>query len=326
VATAPDIEENTTDYNQQACAVSDGLARWYVAKCVSSINIVKAASDAGANLADQATDLLDSIPIFGAALNNILDVLQDMAVAGDYTDIIGLITDPDFIQQVQCKLYCELKAAAVLTQATVQAASEAMFNWAALLPPGGPFLTFYGQAFALFGTSISPQVAWRSAFIHSDERSDDCETLCTDCLDTPDSFDHTDDFSTGMSGWGVQSGGHANFGGSPTHWGGNNTGGQTVIQIDKAFAFAAVVNDIYVDYEVANQGGNRPTVILKLSGTQVFRYDSPYSAGTDQDETLHISVGGINADYILVVVDNQSVTTNNIFSIRVTGEGADPLT
>jgi len=178
------------------------LAHWYVTKCVSAIQIVKAAADASLSVADQVTDLLDSIPVFGAALNNVLDFVQSMATAGDYTDIIGFLSDPDFATQVQCKLFCSLKDAGAINLSTITTASEVAFNWAALLPPGLPLGTFYGQAFALFGTSVNPNEALRRAWVFSDERSDDCATLCTDCPDEPVSGCHEFDF-TGASaqGW-----------------------------------------------------------------------------------------------------------------------------
>jgi len=279
-ASAPEIEANTTDFNQQACAVADGLARWYVAKCVSSINILKAASDAGANIADQVTDLLDSVPVFGSLINNLLDVAQDMATAGDYLDIIGLISDPDFISQVQCHLYCSLKAAGSLSLETVQSASEDTFNWAATLFPGGPFLTFYGQAFALFGTSVSPQTAWRRAFIHKDERSDDCETLCTDCPDEEtggDCFRATD--TTGLNAYSTIDSG---FGNPAPSWHNRDTGGVfcfvDVIVPGGADVISKVEFDLW--YHEYDNTGN-PSHILAQGGNLIDSVGSTYYSSPD---------------------------------------------
>lgn len=187
--TSEPVEGDTEDWEQQACAMALGLAQWMCDKCVSSIQIVKAAALLAKSLADQASDLLDAIPIFGAIVNNILDFAADMATKGDYDDIMGFINDPDFETQVACKLYCEFKDLSPQTL-TVQAVTDAcsvVANWAALLPPGAPLITFYGQAFGIWVTAVSGVEFHRHAAVHQDERSDDCALLCQDCAEEPPS-------------------------------------------------------------------------------------------------------------------------------------------
>jgi len=176
-----------SDWERQACAMAQGLAVYLVDKSVSAIQIIKAAFIAGKNIADQATDVLDAIPILGAIVNNIIDVAVDMAVKGDYDDIMGFLNDPDFKVQVACQLYCAWKDLSIeeFTVDTVQDGLIAVTSWATLLPPGAPLITFYGQAFALFVGTFQPTEAHRRAAVHADERSDDCELLCTDCNEPP---------------------------------------------------------------------------------------------------------------------------------------------
>jgi hypothetical protein len=178
-----DVEGDVEDWEQQACAMAMGLATWMTDKCVSSILIVKASALLAKSLADQATDLLDAIPIFGAIVNNIVDFAADMATKGDYDDIMGFISDPDFTTQVACKLYCEWRdlPSKTLTVDDVAAAGTVVVNWAATLAPGLPLITFYGQAFSLWLSAVSPVEAHRRAAVHQDERSDDCLLLCTEC-------------------------------------------------------------------------------------------------------------------------------------------------
>lgn len=178
-----DVVGDEEDWEQQACAMAMGLALWMTDKCVSSIQIVKAAALLAKSIADQASDLLDAIPIFGAIINNIIDFAADMATKGDYDDIMGFISDPDFRIQVACKLYCEwrdLPSKTITVQDVIDAASV-VANWGATLPPGAPLITFYGQAFGLWVTSVSGTELHRHAAVHQDERSDDCLLLCAEC-------------------------------------------------------------------------------------------------------------------------------------------------
>lgn len=181
--TSAPVTVDPLDWQMQACAMAQGLAKYMIGNTISAILIVKASAGLAKSLADQATDVLDAIPVFGAIINNILDVAADMAVKGDYDDINGFLSDPDFEVQVACQLYCSWKDLSIeeFTIENVQAALASLTTWATLLPPGLPLITFYGQAFALFVGTFQATEAHRRAAIHQDERSDDCELLCTDC-------------------------------------------------------------------------------------------------------------------------------------------------
>jgi hypothetical protein len=174
------------DKQLQACAMAEGLGQWLIDKAISSINIVKAAAILAKSLADQVTDLLDAIPIFGPLVNNLIDMAADMAVKGDYDDIIGLIGAPEFKDFVVCRLYCKFKTYETIgTDQICDALSDLVAASIALLP-GGPLITFYGQPFGLCVASISCAVAYKRAFLHDDERSDNCGENCADCPELPD--------------------------------------------------------------------------------------------------------------------------------------------
>lgn len=185
-ANAPDPITTATgdDRNQQACAMAQGYANWLQTKCVSAIEVIQQAAILAKSIADQVTDLLDAIPIFGALVNNLIDLANDMAAKGDYGDIIDHLRTVEFMDELVCQYYCKFKAMTQIGIQQIAQANQEVATWAAGLAPGLPFLTLYGQAFALFLLTVDPAVAWKRAFLHDDERSDDCESLCADCQDT----------------------------------------------------------------------------------------------------------------------------------------------
>jgi len=167
----------------QACAMAAGLAVWLIKKCLASIDVFKAGAETAKDIAESAADLLDAIPIFGAVVKSLVDFGADMAVKGDYDDIKGFIEDPDFQDEVQCKLYCEFKSKDTIDTSVINTALTHLVSWAVTLAPGLPDITFYGQAFSLFLAAVSDEQAWRRAILHQDETSDDCASLCDECPD-----------------------------------------------------------------------------------------------------------------------------------------------
>jgi hypothetical protein len=189
------------------------LAEWTNKNVESRALLLKSALSAGKEVADQLTDFLDAFPVVGAAVNNVLDLAAEIAEAGDWDDFLGLINDPSWIANLSCVVYCSLKASAQtnFTQEIVYNAYLDMVSWAGVQLPGGPFLSFYGQIFAVIAATIPDWMVWRTAYVHLDELSDDCEILCTDCDDeggggaanwhTPSgSVDEEDDLLSTVSG------------------------------------------------------------------------------------------------------------------------------
>jgi Collagen triple helix repeat (20 copies) len=193
---APVTTASPNDRLNQFCAVAGGLEVWLISKAVSGINIWKAGVQLAKSAADQVTDMIDAIPIFGPLANNLIDLAADMATKGDYDDIIGLIQDPSFGDAVQCRMYCWLKAnvgdGEPITTADVEAMILDLKAWAYTLPPGGPFLSLYGQFFGLFISAISFVEIHRRLSLYLDERSNDCLALCTDCLEPQPCADPND--------------------------------------------------------------------------------------------------------------------------------------
>jgi hypothetical protein len=185
-ANAPEPITTATgdERNQQACAMAQGYATWLRDKCVSAVEIIQQAAILAKSIADQITDLLDALPIFGPLVNNLIDLANDMAAKGDYGDIIDHLRTVEFMDELICQYYCRFKSMPQIGIEQIRTANLEVAGWAALLLPGAPFATLYGQAFALYLLTVDPAVAWKRAFLHDDERSDDCETLCADCQDT----------------------------------------------------------------------------------------------------------------------------------------------
>ena len=176
-------DPDTLNYRRQACAIAGGFCEWAIQKAISTTLQIKAAFNLGKSLADNVTDLLDSIPVFGPLINNLLDVAADMIEKGDFDDIIGLMEDPDFLVNMRCVAFCYLvdHQAGNFDIETMTGMRHAITTWAVTLLPGGPFLTLYGQSFALICGAFNDTQIMRQANVHADERSDDCDIECTDC-------------------------------------------------------------------------------------------------------------------------------------------------
>jgi hypothetical protein len=172
---------------------------------VSRVEITKAGFTLANNLWDTITDLCDSVPVVGNIIDELADTIQALATAGDWDDAIGLISDPDYLADIQCHLYCALKEHAMteLSRATVAASINDMLLWSLTLLPGGPFLTLYGQIFAAYAKSIPDGLTYRRAYIKRNDTNNDCEEICEDCLEEPDTWEHVQDLTLTDGGWEV---------------------------------------------------------------------------------------------------------------------------
>jgi len=181
-------EQTPDDWDGQACAIADGFAQYLQSQFINSCELIKDSVAAAETVSNIAEKLFGQIPIIGGIVNGVLDFATDVA-SKDINDIIALTNGIDFKENVQCLLYCSFKAQSDtggFNNAMLTTAMLSLQEWAQALPPGLPFVTFYGQAFALFlGTAFTDD-AYLHAIIHLNERSDDCSILCTDCPEEPD--------------------------------------------------------------------------------------------------------------------------------------------
>lgn len=178
--------EAALDFDGMICAVSIGLAEWYIRKSVSVMLYLKAGFEASHDILDDITDMLDAIPVFGPVVNNLIDLGVSMALSGDFDDMVGHFLDPEFLDFVTCHLYCGLKTRGgiALTEENLVASADDMAGQAMLLLPGAPFATLYGQAFGLIVRAIGGENSYKRAVVFSDETSDNCNIICLDCPDT----------------------------------------------------------------------------------------------------------------------------------------------
>ena len=260
------------------------------------------------------TDLIDVIPIFGPLINNLLDLAGDMAVKGDYDDILGFIGDPDFQVRVQCQLYCRLKELTTYGSAELYTIAGEVVAWAVRLPAGLPLLTFYGPAFGLWLAAVDAASLWRHAFIYLDERSNDCALLCVD--DCPQEWCYTFDFTTSDGGWARVPGTTFGVWTTGVGWQGNKSGSVYAIYIGRSFTTSVITSvEMLVDVPGGlnadsdwniNVGGNVQSGVLAV-GTNTCTWSGSVSAGN--------------------IKINPNDTAQNLTVIRVTvrGIGVNPF-
>lgn len=205
----------TDDLDGHLCAIAAGSAAWISRTINTALAKAQELFETGKAIADQVTDLLDAFPVAGAIVNNIGDLFGAISTAGDWGDLIVEIGNPEFIEKVQCWLYCYMKdhTTDVVNIDMFHDAIYDVAGRAALLPPAAPFVTVYGQVYAAMLLSMSYQAIWLRAYIHADETSDDCLSLCTDCpppVTCPTfTFDGTPNYDL-VTSWGTEvSGGHS---------------------------------------------------------------------------------------------------------------------
>lgn len=146
-----------------------------------------------------------------------------------------------------------------------------------------------------------------------------------DCSACDATFDHTDDFSTGMHGW---YGNPANFGGSPTHFGGHIGGGSGAVTLIAQYTFTGFVTitDVYIDYAVDDIFSLQPTCRL-LNGSDILaQINAGYPSGGNHAETFHFDFSpGVGCTTIQIEIDSNCVCLDNLYSVRVKGECSDPF-
>lgn len=175
-----------TDWDGQSCAMASGAA-WYIQnQFLNACESIQTGVAAASTIANIAENIIGSIPLIGGVVAAVLDLAEDIATK-DIQDIINITNGADFREQLQCRMYCYLKGITDpdLNIDNFTAMLLDLQSWALALPPGGSFITFYGQSFALFLGAADVNDAYLHTIVHKDERSNDCAILCTDCQDEP---------------------------------------------------------------------------------------------------------------------------------------------
>lgn len=186
--TPPSEAIDTEDRLKQLCAISRGLGKYLADEFVTTISAVDSAAEVGRDILDTATDLLDSIPIIGNVVDELIDFLTAVSEAGDFDDIANCANDADNRDLIYCALYCWFKQNAIGTELNASLVNDAIVhlkNTAYGWLPCPPFATLWGQFFGLWLATLNTNLLAQRAFVYADERSDDCLTLCTDCVDDP---------------------------------------------------------------------------------------------------------------------------------------------
>lgn len=189
---------DSENFEQQACGVAKGLMNYLIDQCLSALNRIEALADAAQTVAEIAGDLIDTIPVFGAIINGVINFVANVAAEGEFNDLRGLIGDNDFREKATCEFYCwmlENNTEKVWSQDMINAGLQHVLEWATRLPPAPPQLTFYGQTFAVYLSATDPVNNFKHGLIHRNEYSDDCSVLC-DCNEEPENPGLTCDEAT----------------------------------------------------------------------------------------------------------------------------------
>jgi hypothetical protein len=254
------------DWDGQACALAAGAA-WYLQnQFLNACESIQTGVAAAQTLANIAENIIGSIPLFGGVVAAVLDFAGDVATK-DIQDIINITNGADFRETLQCQMYCYLKGLIdpELNLDNFTAMVLALQSWALSLPPGGSFITFYGQSFALFLGAADFNDAYLHTIVHQDERSNDCLTLCTDCEEPPpDRWCYEWDFTAGTGGWANwEPAGRGTMGHVPgSGWHQiNASGGEDAVSIRKYFGAAVAFDKVSV-YLQSTFTGTSPQMII----------------------------------------------------------------
>lgn len=183
---------DTTDVNV-FCGMAEYFVRWHNDKWTDWLQAINAASD----VVDAVADAVDAIPGIGLILAPFTAAAHALADLTEGTiDEYLSQADTDFLEQVQCDLFCRLKTAGTFNTGIVRDWAQGIQDDAGLelgLRTWGNFATFY----------TDNEIVKRFA-VGGETPSEACTTLCTDCPDE----DHGDcyiwDFAEGNGGWYTQ--------------------------------------------------------------------------------------------------------------------------
>lgn len=182
-----EAEQDPVNWEQQACAIAYGVSVILQSKFIDFCEAIQSGILAAQTISNIVQEYIELAPIIGDTIAAVMQFAEDVALK-DINDIISLTNGEDFREEIQCQIYCHLKAdtSGTFNRVLMDAAIDQVIFWADDLLPGGAFITFYGQAFALFMSAVDRNEVYKYGLIHSDERSDDCELLCIECYEDPD--------------------------------------------------------------------------------------------------------------------------------------------
>lgn len=161
------------------CNMAFGVGAWLHEKFTDCLNYVQAQIALGKNIYDLTSNMISAIPILGGLVKAVVNFATDVAEK-DIEDLKAL-NDTNFLEEIQCKLYCYMNAlpSDTITQEDMHSVISSLADYCAHLPPRGTQLTLIGQCFALFLPSISDAEYFRRANVYADSSSNTCD-LC-DC-------------------------------------------------------------------------------------------------------------------------------------------------
>lgn len=248
-----EAEQDPENWEQQACAIADGVAVQLQSEFINFCEAIQSGLLLAQSIANIVQEYLDLAPIVGDTISAVMQFAEDVALK-DINDIISLTNGQDFKEAIQCQIYCILKAdnSGTFNRVLMDAAIDEIIFWADDLLPGGAFVTFYGQAFALFMSSVDRNEVYKYGLIHSDERSDDCELLCIDCYEEPE-WCFLVDFTLSDGGFTAEPGFTCVYT-AGQGWG-QGTGQPGIVSIEKTIPSTAITQVALNATEVAAAGG-----------------------------------------------------------------------
>lgn len=170
-----DNDEPTDDTNDNLCGIATYVTKWNNEKWVDTIDVVKAAADAAAAVANGVA-LLAGVGVLTGAFVAVINAFE---AAGDAVlDTYLADVDTTALENAQCELYCRLKAAGEYSYAVIT-------DWVT-------------DGVASSGIHLGVQSWYNNVLLFTEEEMkkraligslvpfDDCEALCTDCPDEPE--------------------------------------------------------------------------------------------------------------------------------------------
>lgn len=167
-----DVTTPTTSDNATFCGMATYFVKWHNDEWTDIMQREQAAAD----VADAIAGAVDAIPGIGILLSPFTAVAHEVADLADATiDTYLAQVDTEFLEKVQCDLYCDLKAAGTYSAALVTSWAQGIEDDAGLLLGQrlwGRFAKLYTDAEITKRFSVGAEVPF-----------DDCETLCEECAD-----------------------------------------------------------------------------------------------------------------------------------------------
>jgi len=304
----PDADPRHSGSNKFPPIVSDNP------RCDSAANMVAWIK----NFIDTLVTVKDETGIIVAFF---LDVLEVLWGAGIFLALITLFVETllflgldsvidaftsTVYDELLCIFYCHLEADGTMTADELSAINS---DIASII--GGNVATVLTAMFFIMG-----EVGLSNVGASGTEVGD-----CSDCGDCLWCYDFHD--GTGLDTW-TPNPDNAKGTYAAGVWLG--TGTPQSVDIIYNLAAPTAIENLTVYYSTTGNDGNRPTVILYLSGSQVNRTDATVSTGTPASNAAHISdFAGTVCDEIRVFMAADTVHTCQVNQIVIRGDGDNPI-